>query len=856
MAERNVKSASRDVVAVTGSSGYIGSALVRRLAETYAVVGFDLKPPDTLPPWASFIPIDLSSEQGVQKALAELRRRHGLRIASVIHLAAYFDLSGEPDPKYEQITLRGTERLLRGLEEFQLEQFVFGSSMLAHKAGRPGEIIDETWPLEGRLPYRVSKIETERLVHALRDGIAVVYLRPAGVYDDRCGNPFLAQQIARIYERDPKGHVYPGDLRAGQSFIHIDDLIEAILRIVLRRKELPPELPLLVGEEEAIGYGELQGEIGWLMRGEYWETWEVPKPLAKAGAWVEDAVLDEHPFIRPWMVDIADDHYALDTGLARKFLDWQPQHSLRGTLPRMIDALRQDPVGWYRANRLNAAKVSGRGPKARQRSIIQGPADRKKMRHHMGMMHEMHYATLWTQFLIMTLGAWLLTSPWQLSLFDPDAAAPLRAIAAERELWSPVMRNTLTGWSDIAGGLLLILFGGLALLPRHRWAQWGTVFVGLWLLFAPLIFWTPSAAAYMNDTIVGALAIALSVLIPMMPGMSHEGMMDEAAIPAGWSYSPSSWLQRLPIIALGLFGFFIARTMAAYQMGHIDGVWEPFFQGGAADVKNGTEYIITSEVSKAWPIPDAGLGAASYMLEALMGAMGAATRWRTMPWMVTFFFILVVPLGGVSIFFIVIQPIVIGTYCTLCLIAAFAMLVMIPLTLDEVVAMGQYMAHSRRAGRPFWRTFFEGGPDPAGRPDDRNPGFAAPFGRQCAAAVWGVTLPWQLLAASALGIWLMASRLVFGTEGLLANSDHLVGAMILTIAVCAMAEVARPLRFINIAFGLWLLAAPWLLGGAPDGVFGPASWNNFAVGLLVIALSLPRGARSKEHYGSWDRFVV
>jgi hypothetical protein len=29
----------------------------------------------------------------------------------------------------------------------------------------------------------------------------------------------------------------------------------------------------------------------------------------------------------------------------------------------------------------------------------------------------------------------------------------------------------------------------------------------------------------MNDAIVGALAITFSVLVPMMPGMSHEGMM-------------------------------------------------------------------------------------------------------------------------------------------------------------------------------------------------------------------------------------------------------------------------------------------------------------------------------------------
>ncbi|TKB31867.1 MAG: DNA polymerase III subunit epsilon, partial [Mesorhizobium sp.] len=151
--------------------------------------------------------------------------------------------------------------------------------------------------------------------------------------------------------------------------------------------------------------------------------------------------------------------------------------------------------------------------------------------------------------------------------------------------------------------------------------------------------------------------------------------------------------------------------------------------------------------SRAWPIPDAGLGAAAYMIEALMGAMGTATRWRTMPWMVTFFFILVVPLGGVSIFFIIIQPIMIGTYCTLCLIAAAAMLIMIPLTVDEVIAMGQYMLRSVRAGRPFWRTFFRGGPEPNGEEDKNEPGFSAPLVAQSAAAIRGVTVPWTLVAS-------------------------------------------------------------------------------------------------------------
>ncbi|TKB30049.1 MAG: NAD(P)-dependent oxidoreductase, partial [Mesorhizobium sp.] len=239
----------------------------------------------------------------VAAGLERVRMAYGTRIASVIHLAAYFDLTGEPNPLYDEITVRGTEKLLRALQPFEVEQFVFVSSMLAHKAGRPGDVIDEDSPLESDLPYRASKIEAECLIHKQHGPIPVVYLRPAGVYDDLCHNAFLGNQIARIYEEDPTGHVYPGDLRTGQSFLHLDDLADAVARLIELRKKLSPEVALLLGEPEAIGYGEMQTEIGRLIRGENWETREVPKALAKAGAWVQQDVLGEDSFIRSWMVD-------------------------------------------------------------------------------------------------------------------------------------------------------------------------------------------------------------------------------------------------------------------------------------------------------------------------------------------------------------------------------------------------------------------------------------------------------------------------------------------------------------------------------------------------------------------------
>jgi nucleoside-diphosphate-sugar epimerase len=370
-----------------------------------------------------------------------VRTVYGNQIASVIHLASYFDLTGEPNPLYDEIAVHGTEKLLRAVQSFEVEQFVFASSMLAHKAGQRGNVISEDSPLQSNLPYRTSKIKAEHLIHEQHGPIPVLYLRPAGVYDDLCRNAFLANQIARIYEKDPTGHLYPGELRTGQSCLHLDHLTDAVSRLIERRKELPSELALLLGEPEVMGYGDLQAEIGRLIHGEPWETRQIPKTLAKTGAWVQHNVLGEDLFIRPWMVDIADDHYAVDITRARNLLGWEPQHSLRDTLPKIITALKADPPAWYRANKLNAAQVADRGAKARERV--------KHFDAEHGMMHAgrmggigdmdamagMASQTIWAHFLVVALGVWLLTSPFQFALFDPAAAGTVRDITQERGLW-------------------------------------------------------------------------------------------------------------------------------------------------------------------------------------------------------------------------------------------------------------------------------------------------------------------------------------------------------------------------------------------------------------------------------------
>ena len=886
---------SKPVVLITGASGFIGRALIARLGENFTLVGLDRAGPPDPPAPAQAVNFDLTSDEAVEDALKEVRHRFGSRIASVIHLAAYYDVTGEPNPLYEEVTVQGTRRLIDALRAFKVEQFVFASTMLVHEpTNRPDKRINEDAPLAAAWAYPASKIRTEAVLRERHGCIPVVLLRIAGVYDDLAHSPFIAEQVARIYEHRLVAHLYPGMLCAGQSFLHVDDLAEAVARLLERRRDLPPELPLLIGEPEALGYAEVQNIIGEAMHGQAWTTVRVPQALAKAGAWLQGEVLGSDDFIKPWMVEQANDHYVLDLSRARDLLAWTPRHSLRETLPKIVAALQGDPVGWYRTNKLNPALVAWYGQRPspgaatdgatgggkppggvpasadhrathrHDRTPIEVPeaphadhgarstADRQGGHDHMAMMDEEARRTRWAHLANVGLGLWLAASPLIYDAMHSDTVgAAVRAVTQERGLPSVEWRASALMASDIASGLLIALFGALSLSKRTAWwAQWAVTLVGLWLLFAPLLFWSPSAAQYQTDLLVGSLVIAFSVLVPMMPGMSMAGMMDPKVIPPGWTYCPSTGAQRLPVAALGLVGLLISRVLTAYQLGHVEHVWDPFFMGSLSDPKNGTEEIITSAVSKAWPIPDAGLGAVSYALEILMAAMGGRDRWRTMPWMVAFFGILVIPLGVVSVYFIIIQPIVIGTWSTLALVAALAMLVMIPFALDEVIAMGQFLYWAHRRGKPLVRTFFQGDAVEGGRED-------AADALDSPAAFWtdttrGMTLPWTLGLAAAIGAVLMLTRLLFGTSGAMANSDHVVGALTITVAVIATAEVARPLRFINIALGVWLIAAPWVLAGAT----APGFVASIASGLALVVLSLPRGRRSPEHYASWDRYVV
>lgn len=459
------------------------------------------------------------------------------------------------------------------------------------------------------------------------------------------------------------------------------------------------------------------------------------------------------------------------------------------------------------------------------------------------MLHMHHNKTLWVYWTIILLGCWILLSPLTFS-----NAVGMATPSGGRSIWlTDAERILYMKWSDIICGVLLIIFGYRSLLPNRPYSLWICCFVGVWLSIAPLLFWAPTAAAYVNDTLVGMLVISLSILIPGMPNMILYMKMG-SEVPPGWTYNPSSWTQRWIMIVLGFLGFVVSRHLAAFQLGYLPQVWDPLFG-------QSSEQVLNSAMSHALPVSDAGLGALAYTFEFLMGFMGSPSRWRTMPWMVTLFGILVIPLGLVHIFLVISQPLTVGAWCFFCLAAAGIMLPMIPLEIDEVVAMGQHMVQAKRRGENFWKVFWKGGNPVEHNKDERSPELMTlnqQPGKVFKASVWGMSAPVTLLLSLLLGVALVILPDKSGVpiKAYFADINHLCGAMVVVASVISMGEVVRTFRFLNVLLGLAIALLPWLLTDAS----ATLKIVDSIAGLLVAALAIPKG-KMTEQYGLWTKYI-
>lgn len=314
---------AKEVLVLIGASDRVGARIAHKFADPrFTVIGLDSRPPKVSTTNFEFIKCDVGQERELKQAFEHILQKHGARISSCIQLVR-------------------EAHVLPHLAPFTAEQYLFMSSLLVHAPCEPGQRISEIWPLGPVWDSAKKDLETEELLRARRQNMPLVILRPSCLYDDMCHSTLLAEQIQRIYERQVWALFYPGDLTHGFARLHIDDLADAVWLTVQRRYGFQHELTLIVSEQETVSYDELQKVLGLLCYGEECKTWAIPKWVAKFVRGLEEAFAPH-----------VDSNYWCDTSRIQDKLGWVPKHAFRKSLPKMIDFLKENPLGWYRENGL------------------------------------------------------------------------------------------------------------------------------------------------------------------------------------------------------------------------------------------------------------------------------------------------------------------------------------------------------------------------------------------------------------------------------------------------------------------------------------------------------------------------
>lgn len=316
-------------ILVTGGAGFIGSHLVRHLLSegiwnVSVVDNFDsFYSPECKReniraflenPQFKLYETDICDSQELHKVF------EAENFDVIVHLAARAGVrpSLEEPKRYADTNINGTLNLLELAKEFDVKQFVFGSSSSVY--GERCEVpFSETDRISQPIsPYAATKVAGELLCHTYSHlyDIRTICLRFFTVYG-ACQRPDLAiHKFAKLISEDKPIPVF-GDGKTRRDYTYIDDIIQGV-RAAIDYEEAKHEI-FNLGESQTVELHELISLI--------------EKHLGKK------AIIERYPMqpgdVPQTFADISkskdllnyEPHTKIDVGIA-KFVDWFKKNRL------------------------------------------------------------------------------------------------------------------------------------------------------------------------------------------------------------------------------------------------------------------------------------------------------------------------------------------------------------------------------------------------------------------------------------------------------------------------------------------------------------------------------------------------
>ena len=313
-------------IAITGASGNVGTALLRRLAATpHDVVGISRRTPPASAPYdrARWVNVDLAADDAVP-ALTEAFTGAD----AVVHLAWQLQPSHDRDAM-RRTNQGGTRAVVDAAAAAGVRHLVHISSLGAYAPAPRGVWADESWPTTGvpSSPYSVDKAAAERIVAAGGFDLAVV--RPSLVLQPDAASEilryFVGWLVPAALMRPSMMRVVPWPREFTLQMVHADDVADALVRIVEQRATGAFNL----AAAPVLDRAQLRHRFGGL---------GFPPPLSLVRAVAQTSWrLRLQPTEGAW-VDLGAAVPLLDSTRARKELGWEPAHRADDLFAEFLEA--------------------------------------------------------------------------------------------------------------------------------------------------------------------------------------------------------------------------------------------------------------------------------------------------------------------------------------------------------------------------------------------------------------------------------------------------------------------------------------------------------------------------------------
>jgi dihydroflavonol-4-reductase len=245
-------------VLITGASGFIGSAVARKLVEARFAVRALMRPSS---PRSHIADLDLDPCEGDLRDEASIgRAMHGVRY--VFHLGADYRLWARHTHEIFTVNVTGTRAVMREVLRAGVERVIYTSSVATLALRADGGVADESLSMSEQHAigaYKRSKIAAEMLVSrmAAEEGLPAVIVNPSAPVGPRDVRP---TPTGRIIVEAASGRV-PAFVDTGLNLVHVDDVAEGHLA-ALRHGKIGARY-ILGGEN--VSFAKMLGDIAGLV---------------------------------------------------------------------------------------------------------------------------------------------------------------------------------------------------------------------------------------------------------------------------------------------------------------------------------------------------------------------------------------------------------------------------------------------------------------------------------------------------------------------------------------------------------------------------------------------------------------